>query len=269
MSALKIESLHVPGAIIYYEVRGSGPILLMISAGAGGAESYSPLFDYLADSYTIVTYDRRGYLRSPLDNPNEQIQIETHSADISFLLSALGAEPAHLFGCSIGALIGLDFTLRHPSDVNTLVAHEPPVGQLLPRSERADASLPELFARYGANEAIRRFAISIGVKHESSRINIGLPQESLQRADENREIFFKHDVGAVARYVLDIDTLKSITTRIVVAGGETSSGYFPYRCAALLAKQLGTQLLEFPGNHAGFVDYPEEFANRLRVILDN
>ncbi|MGG0839021.1 hypothetical protein ABE057_18060 [Bacillus paralicheniformis] len=42
--------LEVPGAKLYYEVRGSGPVLLMIHGGNGDAESY-PITDRLSDRY--------------------------------------------------------------------------------------------------------------------------------------------------------------------------------------------------------------------------
>lgn len=79
-------------------------------------------------------------------------------------------------------------------------------------------------------------------------------------AENNREAFFSHDVAAVARYRLDIAALKSSEARVVIAGGSAGREYFPYRCAVALAERLGTEVVEFPGNHAGFVEYPHEFA---------
>lgn len=43
--------------------------------------------------------------------------------------------------------------------------------------------------------------------------------------------------------------------------------YFPYICAARLAQQIGTSLVEFPGNHSAFAGYPKEFAERLLEVL--
>jgi clorobiocin/coumermycin A biosynthesis protein CloN7/CouN7 len=54
---------------------------------------------------------------------------------------------------------------------------------------------------------------------------------------------------------------------VTVTGGTTSKGEFPQRTAAALADRLGTTLLDFPGNHAGFAFEPEEFANVLRSAL--
>jgi pimeloyl-ACP methyl ester carboxylesterase len=114
MKATTVDTLRVPGASLYYKVRGSGPVLLMIAGGAGDAESFNLVADHLIDHYTVVTYDRRGLSRSPPDDPDQRIEIETHSDDVHRLLAALGTAPACVLGNSIGALIGLDLALHHP-----------------------------------------------------------------------------------------------------------------------------------------------------------
>lgn len=269
MTDTKSALLPVQGAKLYYQVRGSGPILLLIAAGAGDADSYNSIADYLVDKYTVVTYDRRGYSRSVLDNSDQLISIETHSDDVHHLLVELTSEPAYVFGCSIGALIGLDLAIHNSGQVHALIAHEPPVGQLMPAIERTDANLLEMYQTDGATEAIRKFAASIGVTHSSQESNIGLPQKNARTAASNRESFFKHDASAVARYTLDLTALQAAHTRIIVAGGREGRAYFPYRCAAALADHLGTSVVEFPGHHAGFVDHPKEFAEKLHAVLGN
>ncbi len=132
MNVTKIDTLRVPGASLYYEVRGSGPVLLLIGAGAADAASFNGIAAHLADQYTVVSYDRRGYSRSPLDDPEEEQRIETHSDDAHRLLAQLCTEPAYVFGSSGGALIGLDLAIRHPEQVRTLVSHEPPAGDCSP-----------------------------------------------------------------------------------------------------------------------------------------
>jgi hypothetical protein len=46
-------TLTVPGAGIYYEMRGSGPTLL--HGGDGDAAMFGPLAGLLADRYTVIT----------------------------------------------------------------------------------------------------------------------------------------------------------------------------------------------------------------------
>ncbi|CUB12290.1 hypothetical protein BN2127_JRS1_04077 [Bacillus cereus] len=48
MSIVKNGTLQVIGASIYYEVRGSGPILLLIHGGGGDADKFHNIADHLA-----------------------------------------------------------------------------------------------------------------------------------------------------------------------------------------------------------------------------
>jgi pimeloyl-ACP methyl ester carboxylesterase len=40
---MKTETLQVPGASLYYEVRGSGPVLLMIPGGPMDADGFKDM----------------------------------------------------------------------------------------------------------------------------------------------------------------------------------------------------------------------------------
>ena len=69
MITMKAGTLRVPGANLHYEVRGSGPVLLLIHPGGGDGHAFDAIADYLAHRYTVVAYDRRGLSRSRLDDP--------------------------------------------------------------------------------------------------------------------------------------------------------------------------------------------------------
>src|SRR5688500_6400579 len=56
----KPATLNVPGATLYYEVWGSGPLLLVIPGGPQDAGVFSEIARALADRYTVVPYDPRG-----------------------------------------------------------------------------------------------------------------------------------------------------------------------------------------------------------------
>ncbi|BCB91182.1 hypothetical protein Psuf_084950 [Phytohabitans suffuscus] len=102
---METKTLAVPGATLHYEVRGAGPVLLLICGGVYDAAAFGPLAGELADRYTVVTYDRRGNSRSPLDGAPGPQSIEEHGDDAYRLLVAAGAteaEPAYVFGNSSG-----------------------------------------------------------------------------------------------------------------------------------------------------------------------
>jgi pimeloyl-ACP methyl ester carboxylesterase len=63
----RTDTLQVPGATLYYEVSGSGPMLLLIPGGPADAGVFADLAGFLADRYTVVAYDPRGNSRSVTD----------------------------------------------------------------------------------------------------------------------------------------------------------------------------------------------------------
>jgi hypothetical protein len=76
-------------------------------------------------------------------------------------------------------------------------------------------------------------------------------------ADKAMQKFMAH-AGLGARYQPDIEALRAAPTRIVVAGGATSKGQLANRTAVALAGQLGTTVVDFPGDHGGFLAVPEQ-----------
>ena len=115
------------GATLYYELRGSGPALLLISGAEGDAEEYARVAPLLEDQFTILSYDRRGFSRSPRPAGYAGTTVEEQADDAAALLAALGMEPVDLWGNSSGAIIGLALALRHPEAVRKAMLHEPPL----------------------------------------------------------------------------------------------------------------------------------------------
>ena len=50
------QTLEVPGARLYYEVRGRGPLVVLVGAPMD-AGPFGPLADLLAGDYTVLTTD--------------------------------------------------------------------------------------------------------------------------------------------------------------------------------------------------------------------
>src|SRR5215211_2630031 len=80
-------TLPVPGATLFYEVRGAGPLLLISQSGEGDANRSADLVDHLAADHTVVTYDRRGLSRSTLTDPTRPGTLADHADDAHRLLA--------------------------------------------------------------------------------------------------------------------------------------------------------------------------------------
>ncbi|MBW8804126.1 MAG: alpha/beta fold hydrolase [Catenulisporales bacterium] len=255
---------------LHYKLRGNGPLLLILQGGDGNADATDRLADHLVDHYTVLTHDRRGLSRSPIDDPDAAIDLSTHSQDVSHLLAALTDEPALVFGSSIGALIGLDLISRHPEQVRLLIAHEPPATHLLPEPERDQAAADQeevetLYRRHGLREAMTKFMAIAAIRYDDREDDVEIPPPAPDRI-ANLDFFLTHDAPAVRRYRLDLPRLRAIAQRIVPAGGADAES-LSRRCVHMLAAELDQPLMDFPGGHTGFLLRPRGFAARLHQVL--
>jgi pimeloyl-ACP methyl ester carboxylesterase len=256
-------SVSVPGGSIYYRRQGSGPTLVLVGGGPANADTLAPLADALANDHVVVTYDRRGYSRSRVDDPDRQIRISDHADDLRRLIADLRTAPVSIFGTSFGALIALELAVDAPEMVDVVIVHEPPLGQLLHGDDRQAFNI-NLDAQPDAGSALDAIAASVGVTRGLAKGG-ARDESAVRRADV--ELFIGRDVPAIGAYAVDLDRLEAVAGRIVVMGSAESRGFYPYRCAQRLADYLGTPLVEVPGNHAGMVRHPNEFAEALRSLL--
>ena len=101
-TAATAATLDVPGATIYHEIRGTGPLLLLIPGGPQDAGVFAGLAAPLADRYTVVAVDPRGNSRSVVTGEPGDLDVDLHADDAARLIAAFGDEPAFVFGTSGG-----------------------------------------------------------------------------------------------------------------------------------------------------------------------
>ena len=285
--------LDVPGGNLYYEVRGVGPLLLVIGQPMTSA-AFGPVADLLAEHYTVVTYDPHGLGQSNVDDRSLQVTPEVQSDDLARLVDAAGGGPAEVFATSGGAIAGLAFATQHPDKVRTLIAHEPPLTELLPDAPHVRAAVDDIVEAYGSSGPGAAWGKFVSlVMHDGPVSEAGVPPAAWpppsqdapgddgpspaadtdeppapsekQQADD--ELFFLRTLKPLTRYQPVVDTLRSGAPRVVVAVGETSREELARRSADALAERLGTSSVTLPGDHGGFMSDPAAFTDRIRQVL--
>lgn len=262
-------TLDVDDARLYYEVRGTGPLLVLVGAPMD-ANSFAPLADLLATDYTVLTTDPRGINRSPLDNPDQDSTPAQRAADLAALITQVGAGPAIALGSSGGAVSVLALAQNHPDSVSTVIAHEPPLLTLLDdRAEQFRLS-EELRATYLAGDRIGAW------KQFFAQANIFMPPEAFEvvfggernaQAVADEQFWFAHELGESVGWQPELDTLRDGPIHIVVGIGEDSTGQLCDRTSTALASALSVTPSRFPGAHTGFADNPAAFEPALRAVL--
>jgi pimeloyl-ACP methyl ester carboxylesterase len=279
-------TLDVPGARLSYDVRrhddSTDPILFLIGSpmGAGGFVTLAGLF---ADR-TIVTYDPRGSERSRKPDMTLESTPDEHADDLHRIIQEVG-RPVDMFASSGGAVNALALVAKHPEDVRTLVAHEPPLASILPDRDNAMAAtrgIADTYQRAGFGAGMAHF---ISVVIHSGEFGdeyahqpppdpamFGMPAED----DGSRtDVLLRQNLITCTHYEPDFDALHSTPTRIVLAAGAESEGQLANRAAHAAAERLGAAAVTFPSDHGGFLggEYgqtgdPEAFAAKLREVLD-
>jgi len=274
---------------LVYDVHGplptadGRPPLLMI-AQPMDARGFATLASYFPER-TVVTYDPRGLGRSIRKDGRVDNSPTVQAGDVHALIEALGVGPVEMFASSGGAVTALALVAAHPSDVTTLVAHEPPIIPVLPdaeAAERAQAGIRTAYQAGGSNAGMAAFIAMTSWRGEFTDdyfarpapdpAQFGMPTED----DGSRDDPLLSDRSwSITAYRPDVDALAAAPTRIVIAVGEESLGTFTGRSSVATAELLGQQATVFPSHHGGFMGgefgypgQPEAFARRLHEVLD-
>ncbi|MFG2143411.1 alpha/beta fold hydrolase [Streptomyces sp. NPDC048696] len=267
--------LPVPGASLHYEIRGTGPVLLMIPGGGGDAGTFDIVGAQLADRFTVVAVDPRGKSRSAPHEVGLDQRVEVHSDDMRRLLDEVSPQaPAFVFGTSSGAITALDLLARHPRRLRLVVAHEPPTLGLLPDADRGHAAFAEVveaFRREGLGAAMAVLGAAAGEEGPDEPDSPGAPEpdpDRMRRTIANMPQFVERELRQFSGHMPDLDALAAHAGKLIPAAGRASRGLLLARPATVLAERLGTQVAEFPGGHVGLSTHPMRFAQTLRRTLD-
>jgi pimeloyl-ACP methyl ester carboxylesterase len=283
---LTTHTLDVSGATLTYDVRRNDattePILLLIGSPMGAA-GFGTLSQHFSDR-TVVTYDPRGVERSLKTDPTSPVTPEVHGDDLHRLIQVIGGGPVDLFATSGGAVNALALVSKHPVEVRTLVAHEPPLASVLSDREHALAAaraVHETYQRRGWGAGMAHFiavashegpfTAEIAGQPAPDPAMFGMPTED--DGSRTDPMLGQHMITST-HYEPDVDALGSASTPIVMAAGEESEGQMTSRGAFAVAERLGTKPVSFPSHHGGFLggEYgqtgqPDAFAAKLREVL--
>jgi len=280
-------TLEAPGATLAYDIRPAEattePILMLIGSPMA-ASGFGALADRFPDR-TVVTYDPRGSERSSKDDPGSESTPEQHADDVHRVIQAVGGGPVDLFASSGGAVNALALIAKHPEDIHTLVAHEPPVAAILADREHALAAVRAVSNTYqhrgfGAGMAhfiavtghTGPFTAEAAAQPAPDPAAFGMPaQDDGSRTDA----LLAQNIITCTHYQPDFEALGAARAKIVLAAGEESAGQMANRGAYAVAERLGTTPVVFPSHHGGFVSpdsgwgggQPDAFAAKLREVL--
>ncbi len=281
--------ITVPGASLHAEVAGpaagavtSEPLLAIVGHPMGG-DDFRDLAEQLTPERAVLLHDPRGFGASPLDDPEDDADPDRLADDLAALLDVVvPGQRVDVFGSSGGAVTGFAFAARHPGRLRTLVAHEPPLIDVLPdRAERqAQAEgVVRTLHEHGLWPAMGAFMGLAGFEAPPPPPAGQAPPAEQAPPSAEQVAAMTRMIGkgllTICGYSLDLPALRAAQdggARLLPAAGEDSGTQMPRRAAEAVAALLEVDTTSFPGDHAPWVTAmggdPQRFAVRLREVLD-
>lgn len=102
-----------------YKIEGNGKTLLFIHGLSDNLLYWEFLASNLNDDYQVLRVDLRGHGETELGN--DEITLDTYVNDLNNLLDELNISKVNLIGFSLGGAVALDFAIRYPKKVDSLV----------------------------------------------------------------------------------------------------------------------------------------------------
>lgn len=275
-------TLNQKGATLDYNVKGNGPVLILIPGANGTGNIFQGAVEFLQHKFTVVTYDRRGYGNSKLNEPlpaeaeeiNSTYRIKTDAADVATLAAKLSPNgPVYIMGSSSGSIVAMEILQDYPDIVKGIAFHEPPINSFLPNAkqdqENNNAIVKSAFEE-DMGVAMKKFGQFMRIGGLDAKM-MSKPAVNLKGNDDpavvGMKYWFQYEIRQYTSRQIDIDQLAKYSDRIHLLNGTDSVGSYPQDVNAFLSDYWKIPIYDIPGGHLGYVQKPEGFATTLEAVL--
>lgn len=118
--------IPVDGTSLYARVVGQGQPVIILHGGPDFDHSYLlPALDQFRDVFRLIYYDQRGRGRSAESVSPEDVTIASEVNDLDKVRRHFGLDAPVVLGHSWGAVLALEYALRHPTRVSHLILMNP------------------------------------------------------------------------------------------------------------------------------------------------
>jgi pimeloyl-ACP methyl ester carboxylesterase len=247
-------------------VAGNGKPLLLIHGSGGDLDTFALIEAQLAVHFRVITYQRRAQTIDAADRAH-RLTLKDHLDDALAVLDACDDHPAYVFGSSAGAVIALDLLSTYPDGVLGVIAHEPPLLDVLDDKTSLRLRFENILhieKQYGTEAACAAFFDLTGILGASA----DAVMTQVARAVAARPVPPIREIHPVLDYVPDLRVLKTLREKLVLGVGTLHPDSIPVRATLELAKRLEMSPQAFPGNHFGYMEYMDQNdPDRFREIL--
>jgi len=202
---------------IFYEIRGSGPPVVLLHAFPCHHEFWNPVAEALDSRYRLILPDLRGHGDSEIGEGPALMQ--KHAGDVARVLDAAGVAKAAFVGCSIGGYILFEFWRRFRERVTSLALCD-----TRPQSDTADGRANRLKAAAAVLEQGTEPFIESMIPKLMGRTTVSTRPDLVDGARAMMRKMSAEDISLVLRGMAErpdsVADLKSINVPTLIVIGE-------------------------------------------------
>ena len=264
---------QINGVRIRYEDSATaGPPLILVHGSWASHHNWDLVAPRLAESFRVVTYDRRGHSES--EHPPGQGSIHEDVADLAALIEHLDLAPAHVAGNSWGAIITLRLAIARPNLLRAIACHEPPLIALIaddlavrPIAEETRKRLAAVFGKLVAGDDAGGAELFVETVAMGPGMWAKLPP-ALQRTFVENGPTYLDECRDPDQQSIDLDQVRKISTPALISRGAQSPAMFPAIVRIVAAAIPGAEQHVFTGaGHVPQISHPAEYAQVVTSFM--
>lgn len=259
----------VNGVRLYYHFLDNGKTSLVLVHGSWDSHhDWDSIVPALTETFSVLSYDRRGHSQS--ERTADPGSVREDVADLALLIEHLGLAPAWVVGNSFGASISLRLAGERPELFRGLIAHEPPLFDLLASDPAMAPALRDISQKIGA--VIDRIASgdhSGAAMQFIETVALGpgawaqIPLEVQQQIIENAPTFLD-EAKDPEQLAFDLEWIVDFTKpTLLTLGGQSPPTFKPV--VARLAEALPhARVMTLPdAGHVPHVTHPDAYVGTI------
>jgi pimeloyl-ACP methyl ester carboxylesterase len=255
----------VNGALdLHYEIEGAGEAIVFVHGGFTDHQAWRFVAPALAESFQVVTYDRRGHSSSgPEPGPASRADEER---DLIGLIEALDLGRVHLVGSSYGGSIVLGTAACRPDLVRSVVAHEPALLHLVqePDMVAIERKMQDVAEQLAAGDLVG------GTRRFVEELILGQGWWD-RMPDVTRDVMVANSPTIVDMITdpgwasLDVDELEGTGIPVLVTDGDASPPWLRLIVTALAALAPSATRRTYAGaGHMPHITHPTDLEEAVR-----
>ncbi|BFU96238.1 MAG: hydrolase [Nitrospira sp.] len=259
----------IHGVRLYYELSGNqGPPLVFVHGSWDSHVVWNRVVPRLAESFRVLTYDRRGHSNSErMTGPGG---IREDVADLAALMENLGFVPAWVAGNSFGASITLRLAAQRAELFCGLIGHEPPLFSLLAEDPALTPLLREV--KKSLEVVVERIAAGDyagGAERFVENVALGpgawaqLPATGRQALIENAPTFLD-EARDPEQVAFDCEWIRHFAPPVLLTLGDQSPPFFSPVVAKLADAFPHAEIRTFQGaGHIPHTTHPDAYVEAV------